>query len=199
MQQSDCLFFFPFSFVPPLHEPVHLHPFHHTIHWLPKIIVNSLLVLLVNDLSPFPSGPPLPMLLLLHRNQKNRTQLLAMVPHGLILHFDHNHYYYYYSTTHNYIVTVLNARCRNRRRRVVPPARKSRKNDENDRVQFLSSLGVFMRIFNLICIMLLIGHWSGCLQFLIPMLQGFPGSIFVHFHEIMFNANFSYRVLKQKA
>ena len=109
MQQSDCLFFFPFSFVPPLHEPVHLHPFHHTIHWLPKIIVNSLLVLLVNDLSPFPSGPPLPMLLLLHRNQKNRTQLLAMVPHGLILHFDHNHYYYYYyySTTHNYIVTVL--------------------------------------------------------------------------------------------
>ena len=127
MQQSDCLFFFPFSFVPPLHEPVHLHPFHHTIHWLPKIIVNSLLVLLVNDLSPFSSGPPLPMLLLLHRNQKNRTQLLAMVPHGLILHFDHNHYYYYYyySTTHNYIVTVLNARCRNRnRRRVVPPPAK---------------------------------------------------------------------------
>ena len=36
----------------------------------PKIIVNSLLVLLVNDLSPFSSGPPLPMLLLLHRNQK---------------------------------------------------------------------------------------------------------------------------------
>ena len=100
MQQSDCLFFFPFSFVPPLHEPVHLHPFHHTIHWIPKIIVNSLLVLLVNDLSPFSSGPPLPMLLLLHRNQKNRTQLLAMVPHGLILHFDHNHYYYYYTQLH---------------------------------------------------------------------------------------------------
>ncbi|XP_023333730.1 potassium/sodium hyperpolarization-activated cyclic nucleotide-gated channel 3, partial [Eurytemora carolleeae] len=35
----------------------------------------------------------------------------------------------------------------------------------------LSSIGIFMRIFNLICMMLLIGHWSGCLQFLVPMLQ----------------------------
>ena len=148
MQQSDCLFFFPFSFVPPLHEPVHLHPFHHTIHWLPKIIVNSLLVLLVNDLSPFPSGPPLPMLLLLHRNQKNRTQLLAMVPHGLILHFDHNHYYcyYYYSTTHNYIVTVLNARCRNRRRVVPPPAKIAKKWRKWSSAVFEFSRGLYENI-----------------------------------------------------
>ena len=50
--------------------------------------------------------------------------------------------------------------------------------------QFLSSLGVFMRIFNLICIMLLIGHWSGCLQFLIPMLQGFPANSWVAINEL---------------
>ncbi len=31
-----------------------------------------------------------------------------------------------------------------------------------------------MRIFNLICLMLLIGHWNGCLQFLVPMLQDYP-------------------------
>jgi hypothetical protein len=51
-------------------------------------------------------------------------------------------------------------------------------------VQFLSSLGVFMRIFNLICIMLLIGHWSGCLQFLVPMLQGFPANSWVAINEL---------------
>ncbi|KAF6216203.1 hypothetical protein GE061_000543 [Apolygus lucorum] len=28
--------------------------------------------------------------------------------------------------------------------------------------------------------MLLIGHWSGCLQFLVPMLQGFPQNSWVH-------------------
>ena len=50
--------------------------------------------------------------------------------------------------------------------------------------QFLSSLGVFMRIFNLICIMLLIGHWSGCLQFLVPMLQGFPSNSWVAINEL---------------
>ena len=29
-----------------------------------------------------------------------------------------------------------------------------------------------MKIFNLLSMMLLIVHWSGCLQFLVPMLQG---------------------------
>uniref|UniRef100_T1GHA6 Uncharacterized protein n=1 Tax=Megaselia scalaris TaxID=36166 RepID=T1GHA6_MEGSC len=43
---------------------------------------------------------------------------------------------------------------------------------------------VFMRIFNLICMMLLIGHWSGCLQFLVPMLQGFPSNSWVSINEL---------------
>ena len=41
-----------------------------------------------------------------------------------------------------------------------------------------------MRIFNLVSIMLLIGHWSGCLQFLIPMLQGFPANSWVAINEL---------------
>ncbi|GIX85109.1 hypothetical protein CEXT_54511 [Caerostris extrusa] len=44
--------------------------------------------------------------------------------------------------------------------------------------------GVFMKIFNLICMMLLIGHWSGCLQFLVPMLQGFPANSWVAINEL---------------
>ena len=57
--------------------------------------------------------------------------------------------------------------------------------------QFLSSLGVFMRIFNLICIMLLIGHWSGCLQFLVPMLQGFPSNSWVAINELQVHLLYS--------
>lgn len=41
-----------------------------------------------------------------------------------------------------------------------------------------------MRIFNLICMMLLVGHWSGCLQFLVPMLQGFPPDSWVSINEL---------------
>jgi len=43
---------------------------------------------------------------------------------------------------------------------------------------------MFMRIFNLICMMLLIGHWNGCLQFLIPMLQDFPSNTWVAINEL---------------
>ncbi|XP_026321092.1 potassium/sodium hyperpolarization-activated cyclic nucleotide-gated channel 2 isoform X8 [Hyposmocoma kahamanoa] len=50
--------------------------------------------------------------------------------------------------------------------------------------QFLNMASVFMRIFNLICMMLLIGHWSGCLQFLVPMLQGFPPNSWVAINEL---------------
>ncbi|KAH0554258.1 Potassium/sodium hyperpolarization-activated cyclic nucleotide-gated channel 4 [Cotesia glomerata] len=32
--------------------------------------------------------------------------------------------------------------------------------------------------------MLLIGHWSGCLQFLVPMLQGFPSNSWVAINEL---------------
>ncbi|XP_047736533.1 potassium/sodium hyperpolarization-activated cyclic nucleotide-gated channel 3-like [Hyalella azteca] len=49
---------------------------------------------------------------------------------------------------------------------------------------FLNMASVFMRIFNLISMMLLIGHWSGCLQFLVPMLQGFPPKSWVAINEL---------------
>ena len=41
-----------------------------------------------------------------------------------------------------------------------------------------------MKIINLICMMLLIGHWSGCLQFLVPMLQGFPNNSWVAINDL---------------
>ncbi|GFX04389.1 hypothetical protein TNCV_3975361 [Trichonephila clavipes] len=50
--------------------------------------------------------------------------------------------------------------------------------------KFLNMASVFMKIFNLICMMLLIGHWSGCLQFLVPMLQGFPPNSWVAINEL---------------
>ena len=50
--------------------------------------------------------------------------------------------------------------------------------------QFLSLAGMFMRIFNLICIMLLIAHWNGCLQFLVPMLLEFPSDTWVAINEL---------------
>lgn len=55
---------------------------------------------------------------------------------------------------------------------------------KNILLQFLNMASVFMRIFNLICMMLLIGHWSGCLQFLVPMLQGFPSNSWVSINEL---------------
>ena len=36
-----------------------------------------------------------------------------------------------------------------------------------------------MRICNLISMMLLLCHWDGCLQFLVPMLQDFPRNCWV--------------------
>jgi hyperpolarization activated cyclic nucleotide-gated potassium channel 2 len=45
-------------------------------------------------------------------------------------------------------------------------------------------MGIFMKIFNLICMMFLICHWSGCLQFLVPMLQGFPHDSWVTINEL---------------
>ncbi|XP_054724920.1 potassium/sodium hyperpolarization-activated cyclic nucleotide-gated channel 2-like [Uloborus diversus] len=53
-----------------------------------------------------------------------------------------------------------------------------------EEVYFLNMASVFMKIFNLICMMLLIGHWSGCLQFLVPMLQGFPPNSWVAINEL---------------
>ncbi|XP_014669392.1 PREDICTED: potassium/sodium hyperpolarization-activated cyclic nucleotide-gated channel 1-like [Priapulus caudatus] len=50
--------------------------------------------------------------------------------------------------------------------------------------QFLNMASLFVRIFNLISMMLLIGHWSGCLQFLVPMLQDFPLKSWVAINEL---------------
>ena len=50
--------------------------------------------------------------------------------------------------------------------------------------QFLSVAGLFIKILNLVCIMLLIGHWNGCLQFLVPMLLDFPPNTWVAINEL---------------
>ena len=53
--------------------------------------------------------------------------------------------------------------------------------------QFLAIAGKFMRIFNLICLMFLLGHWNGCLQFLVPTLQDFPQDCWVSIEELQVN------------
>ncbi|KAL4608066.1 potassium/sodium hyperpolarization-activated cyclic nucleotide-gated channel 2-like [Arapaima gigas] len=42
-----------------------------------------------------------------------------------------------------------------------------------------------MRIFNLIGMMLLLCHWDGCLQFLVPMLQDFPDDCWVSLNKMV--------------
>lgn len=41
-----------------------------------------------------------------------------------------------------------------------------------------------MRIFNLVALMLLLGHWNGCLQWLVPMMQDFPSDSWVAINEL---------------
>lgn len=50
--------------------------------------------------------------------------------------------------------------------------------------QFLTVASKFMRIFNLVCLMLLIAHWNGCLQWLVPMLQDFPPDSWAALEEL---------------
>lgn len=42
-----------------------------------------------------------------------------------------------------------------------------------------------IRIFNLIAMMLLLCHWDGCLQFLVPMLQDFPSDCWVSLNKMV--------------
>ncbi|KAM4707337.1 potassium/sodium hyperpolarization-activated cyclic nucleotide-gated channel 2 [Discoglossus pictus] len=42
-----------------------------------------------------------------------------------------------------------------------------------------------MRIINLIAMMLLLCHWDGCLQFLVPMLQDFPSNCWVSINNMV--------------
>jgi len=37
----------------------------------------------------------------------------------------------------------------------------------------------FVRYMKLVCMMLMVAHWNGCLHFLIPMLQDFPDQCWV--------------------
>ena len=45
--------------------------------------------------------------------------------------------------------------------------------------QFLSIASMVMRILNLIALIILLAHWNGCLQFMIPMFQNFPTDCWV--------------------
>lgn len=45
-----------------------------------------------------------------------------------------------------------------------------------------------VRIFNLIGMMLLLCHWDGCLQFLVPMLQDFPQNCWVSINGMVVSA-----------
>ena len=57
--------------------------------------------------------------------------------------------------------------------------------DCNHCMQVFDVAGAVIRIGNLICIMLLIGHWNGCLQFLVPMLQEFPQDSWVSINNLV--------------
>lgn len=47
-----------------------------------------------------------------------------------------------------------------------------------------------MRIINLIGMMLLLCHWDGCLQFLVPMLQDFPSDCWVSLNKMVVSLTF---------
>lgn len=57
------------------------------------------------------------------------------------------------------------------------------------RFQFLNVATKFMRIFNLVLLMLLLGHWNACLQFLIPLLQDIPPYSWVAVNELQVPRN----------
>ena len=48
----------------------------------------------------------------------------------------------------------------------------------------MKSIGLFTQIANLIFLMILLCHWSGCLQFLLPMLEGFPKDSWVILNQL---------------
>ena len=50
--------------------------------------------------------------------------------------------------------------------------------------EFLNVAGMVMRILNLICSIILLAHWNGCLQFLVPMLQSFPKDSWVSLNNL---------------
>ncbi|XP_023615161.1 potassium/sodium hyperpolarization-activated cyclic nucleotide-gated channel 1-like [Myotis lucifugus] len=56
-----------------------------------------------------------------------------------------------------------------------------------------------VRIFNLIGMMLLLCHWDGCLQFLVPLLQDFPSDCWVSLNKMVndsWGKQYSYALFK---
>lgn len=51
-----------------------------------------------------------------------------------------------------------------------------------------------VRIFNLICLMMLIGHWNGCLQFMVPMLLNFPEDSWVAIDNLTVSLHTSMKI-----
>ena len=49
-----------------------------------------------------------------------------------------------------------------------------------------------VRIFNLIGMMLLLCHWDGCLQFLVPLLQDFPPDCWVSLNEMVVSNSYDF-------
>lgn len=49
-----------------------------------------------------------------------------------------------------------------------------------------------VRIFNLIGMMLLLCHWDGCLQFLVPLLQEFPPDCWVSLNGMVVRVHISH-------
>ncbi len=45
--------------------------------------------------------------------------------------------------------------------------------------QFLNATKSIMRIVNLVIVMVMLAHWNGCIQFLIPYIQDFPHNSWV--------------------
>ncbi|CAF1382243.1 unnamed protein product [Adineta ricciae] len=45
--------------------------------------------------------------------------------------------------------------------------------------EFLSIASMVMRILNLLALIILLAHWNGCLQFMVPMFQNFPSDCWV--------------------
>lgn len=69
--------------------------------------------------------------------------------------------------------------------------------------KFLSIASMVMRILNLVCLIILLAHWNGCLQFLVPMLQSFPKDSWVCLNNLQVSETFSsnksfQKIVKQK-
>ena len=63
-------------------------------------------------------------------------------------------------------------------------------------LKFLSIASMVMRILNLVCLIILIAHWNGCLQFLVPMLQSFPKDSWVCLNNLQVSTMKTISIMK---